>query len=84
MQYWGPTACDFLPDRWFSPEIKDILAAGAFRTFERGPRACIGQELAMIEIKVILALICREFDFEKVGFDGITQEEVYDVSAPKS
>ena len=34
----------------------------------------------MIEIKVIVALVCREFDFEKVGFDGITQEEVYDVT----
>lgn len=34
----------------------------------------------MIEAKVILALTCREFDFEKVGYDGVTQEEVYDVS----
>jgi hypothetical protein len=29
---------------------------------------------------VILALTCRDFDFEKVGYDGVTQEEVYDVS----
>ena len=34
----------------------------------------------MIEIKIILALTCREFDFEKVGYDGVVQEEVYDVS----
>ncbi|KAH0542811.1 hypothetical protein FGG08_002859 [Glutinoglossum americanum] len=85
-KYWGPTASEFIPERWFSPDIKDILAAGAYRPFERGPRACMGKELALIESKVILALICREFDFEKAGFDGVTQEEVYDVSPilPKS
>ncbi|ERF70131.1 hypothetical protein EPUS_00318 [Endocarpon pusillum Z07020] len=38
----------------------------ALRPFEKGPRNCIGQELAMIEVRVILALTVREFDFEAV------------------
>ncbi len=38
----------------------------ALRPFERGPRNCIGQELAMIEVRVILALAVREFDFQAV------------------
>lgn len=39
----------------------------AWRPFERGPRNCIGQELANIEARVILALTVRRYDFEKVG-----------------
>lgn len=36
---------------------------GAWRPFEFGPRNCVGQELAMLEIRVVLALTVREFDF---------------------
>jgi hypothetical protein len=47
----------------------------SFRPFEKGPRNCIGQELAMLETKIILALTVREFDFvaefpEVVGKEG--------------
>ncbi|KAK8223289.1 cytochrome P450 [Phyllosticta capitalensis] len=34
----------------------------AWRPFEVGPRACIGQELALVEMKVVLALMMRRFD----------------------
>lgn len=43
------------------------IPASAWRPFERGPRNCIGQELANIEVRVILALVLQRFDFEKVG-----------------
>lgn len=43
------------------------IPAGAWRPFERGPRHCIGQELAIIEVKVILALVARKYDFVKTG-----------------
>ena len=39
----------------------------AWRAFERGPRNCIGQELANIEARVILAFVVRRYDFTKVG-----------------
>ncbi|KAJ6013051.1 hypothetical protein N7522_003406 [Penicillium canescens] len=39
----------------------------AWRPFERGPRNCIGQELANIEARVILASVVRQYDFVKVG-----------------
>ncbi|KAF7511783.1 hypothetical protein GJ744_003514 [Endocarpon pusillum] len=38
----------------------------AWRPFEKGPRNCVGMELAMLEIKAVLALTLREFDFESV------------------
>jgi hypothetical protein len=37
----------------------------AYRPFERGPRNCIGQELALLELKVILVLLVRRFSFRE-------------------
>lgn len=63
-RYWVRPE-EFLPERWLVSEgdplypIKD-----AWRPFEKGPRSCIGQELAIAELKVILALTVREFKIE--------------------
>lgn len=62
---WGDTVDDFVPERWLGDT--SWMPAGAWRPFERGPRSCIGLELANIEAKVILALVARKFDFVKVG-----------------
>ncbi len=37
------------------------IPASAWRPFERGPRNCIGQELANMEARVILASTARRF-----------------------
>ncbi|KAK5653952.1 hypothetical protein OQA88_7877 [Cercophora sp. LCS_1] len=62
----------FKPERWLT-EVADEklreLRRHAFRPFETGPRGCIGQELAMMEMKMVLALTVREFDVESV-FEG--------------
>ncbi|KAH7378408.1 sterigmatocystin biosynthesis P450 monooxygenase StcS [Phaeosphaeria sp. MPI-PUGE-AT-0046c] len=54
---------EFLPERWLVP-VGHILRpqAGAWRPFELGPRDCVGQALVLIELKVILACLVREFD----------------------
>ncbi|KAK1848577.1 cytochrome p450 [Colletotrichum chrysophilum] len=48
------------------------IPAAAWRPFERGPRNCIGQELANIEARVILACVVGGYDFEKVGLGEAT------------
>ncbi|TDZ32564.1 putative sterigmatocystin biosynthesis P450 monooxygenase stcS [Colletotrichum spinosum] len=48
------------------------IPAAAWRPFERGPRNCIGQELANIEARVILASIVGKYDFVKVGLGEAT------------
>ncbi|KAF2110234.1 cytochrome P450 [Lophiotrema nucula] len=75
-RYWGDDAMAFRPER-FLPENADKLTPHAFRPFESGPRNCIGQELSMIEMKVVLAMTVREFDvwaaydeLDKLGEDG--------------
>lgn len=53
----------FRPERFLGQE-----GAGqhrfAWRPFERGPRACIAQDLAMDELRILLLLTARWFDFE--------------------
>ncbi|KAF6805292.1 VerA protein [Colletotrichum sojae] len=61
-----PHVDKFIPDRWLVPAddplhpIKDT-----WRAFGRGPRDCIGQEIALVEIKLVAALIIRKFDVEE-------------------
>lgn len=47
------------PDRWLHP-IKSANAGRAkelFMPFSKGPRACLGQNLAMMELKVTTATV---------------------------
>ena len=67
---WGDDAELFRPDRWFDEEYVAKLPTGAWRPFERGPRNCIGQELALIEAKVALCALARGFAFHKEGYSG--------------
>lgn len=62
--YW-PEPHKFIPERWLVPE-GDALHPQiyAWRPFEFGPRNCIGQELAHIELRAFLALTVRDFDIE--------------------
>ncbi|KAK0637868.1 putative sterigmatocystin biosynthesis P450 monooxygenase stcS [Lasiodiplodia hormozganensis] len=71
---WGPTADQFLPERWLvGPDDPLHPPKGAWRPFEFGPRNCIGQTLAMSEMKIVLAMTAREFDFRDAyeEWDGL-------------
>ena len=83
---YGETANDFVPERWLgdsdtSSATKDEASGtgatplGAWRPFERGPRNCVGQELANIEARVILASVMRRYDFVKVGAGEVEVDE---------
>ncbi len=54
---------DFIPDRWLVG-AEDPLhpKKGSWRAFEWGPRACIGQTLAQLELKIALVMTVRMFD----------------------
>lgn len=80
-KYWGPDAHIFNPDRWLDEEYISNLPHGSWRPFERGPRNCIGQELALLEAKVVMAAVTRGLRFEKVGNTGLNGEkEVWGVA----
>jgi cytochrome P450 len=62
--YW-PDPNTFQPERFLQANNGSAAAPAnpAFVPFSKGPRNCIGQELAMIESRIILALTMRLFDF---------------------
>lgn len=78
-----PRPDEFLPERWLvGPEHELFPQQGAWRAFELGPRNCIGQMLAMNELRVLLIMTVRKFvispayeDFDKIQADraGISQ-----------
>jgi cytochrome P450 len=72
-EVYGDTANDFVPERWLrngDDAAKQQIPSSAWRPFERGPRNCIGQELANLEALVVVALVARRYDFVKVCIIG--------------
>lgn len=59
-----PEPAKFKPERFLDP---DNITRRAWRPFSRGARACLGQNLAMDEMRVFLVLTARSFDFECVN-----------------
>ena len=53
----------FDPDR-FDPDRAALLPKGAYFPFLGGPHQCIGNEFAMLEMRLVLAMVLREFDVE--------------------
>ncbi|KAL3465446.1 cytochrome P450 [Aspergillus heterothallicus] len=54
-------ATKFLPERWFShPEL--ILNRNAHMPFLTGPGNCAGRNLAMMELRSVIARVAHEFD----------------------
>lgn len=66
---WGDSANAFDPVR-FLPERAGSIPVDAWRAFEKGPRSCIGQDLALLEARIILALVVRTFEVE-TAFDSL-------------
>lgn len=59
----------FDPSRWFPPPIAG-MPRYAYLPFGVGPRACVGQSLAMMESALILAAVIKQFTVEP----GASQE----------
>ncbi|TFY76249.1 hypothetical protein EWM64_g7765 [Hericium alpestre] len=58
---WGEDSDDFRPERWFERD-QDTMQK-AFNPFSFGPRACVGRNLASMELQIIISSILRHFEF---------------------
>jgi len=59
-----PSPEEFIPERWLpAPDNFQEIPKDVWRPFEKGPRDCIGQQLAVLEMKIILSMTLRDFDF---------------------
>ncbi|KAA3474604.1 cytokinin hydroxylase-like [Gossypium australe] len=59
-ELWGKDANEFNPERFNS---RPFAAGRHFIPFAAGPRNCIGQSFAIMEAKIILAMLISRFSF---------------------
>lgn len=60
-ELWGEDANEFNPMRFNERRGKHLAS---YMPFGLGPRICVGQNLAMVETKTVLAMIVQRFSFE--------------------
>ena len=56
----------FDPERWLAKREGCPHNRRVFLPFGGGPRLCPGRALALLEIRAVLAMLCRNFDLEPV------------------
>lgn len=71
----------FLPERWLG-EIAGAHDVSAHIPFGSGPRICPGRLLAILEMKLLLSMLYKTFDVERVGKAEEVKEKFAFTMAP--
>ncbi|CAE6351790.1 unnamed protein product [Rhizoctonia solani] len=58
-EIWGEDAESYRPERWLEREV-----GKEFNPFSFGPRACVGRNLASMELLIIIASVFHRYEFE--------------------
>lgn len=76
----------FYPERHLVTDPADpyFVPKDAWRPFEKGPRTCLGQTLALMQLKITLVMTLRSFDFATVYENGSYMYQTLDVTAKPS
>ncbi|RLN73479.1 hypothetical protein BBO99_00009391, partial [Phytophthora kernoviae] len=77
-QVWGPDAEEFRPERWLDPTTGKLITVSAYKfsSFNAGPRLCLGKNLAMLEMKLVVVGLLSRFHLEVLNPESVT----YDLS----
>ncbi|CAL9237228.1 unnamed protein product [Arabidopsis halleri] len=82
---WGSDADKFNPMRFENGNSRAANHPNALLAFSIGPRACIGQNFAIMEAKTVLAMILQRFrlnlsaDYKHAPADHLTLQPQYDL-----
>lgn len=66
---WWPEAGAFRPER-FLPDAAHDITRGAYIPFGLGPRVCLGQHFAVLEMTLIAALLLQRFELSPLGLEA--------------
>ncbi|KAI9083513.1 hypothetical protein K1719_034455 [Acacia pycnantha] len=75
-QLWGEDAKEFNPLRFSEGISKAVKSQASYIPFTFGPRICPGQNFSLLEVKMALSLILRNFSFELSPFYAHTPYSV--------
>ncbi|CAK9134892.1 unnamed protein product [Ilex paraguariensis] len=62
-EIWGPDSYKFNPDRFANGITGACKLPHLYMPFGVGPRVCLGQNLALVELKILISLILSNFSF---------------------
>ncbi|KAF7073957.1 hypothetical protein CFC21_078873 [Triticum aestivum] len=71
---WGADCREYRPERWLSEDGRQLrhVPSHKFLAFNSGPRLCLGKDIAIMQMKIIVAAIVWNFDVKML--DGQTIE----------
>jgi len=72
-EIWGPDANEYKPERWTKENLTD-RQKNAFIPFSYGPRACVGRNVAEMELALTVATVFRRYEFKLYQYDLLTRE----------
>ncbi|EEE63553.1 hypothetical protein OsJ_18369 [Oryza sativa Japonica Group] len=62
---WGEGCLEFSPERWLRDGGEFVAVdAARYPVFHAGPRACLGKEMAYVQMKTVAAAVLRRFSVE--------------------
>ncbi|KAL6659163.1 hypothetical protein ACP70R_003203 [Stipagrostis hirtigluma subsp. patula] len=70
---WGKDCHEYRPERWLSKDGAKLqyVPSHKFMAFTSGPRMCLGKDIAIMQMKAIVAAVVWNFDMEVVAGQSI-------------
>ncbi|XP_066383078.1 cytochrome P450 CYP94D108-like [Miscanthus floridulus] len=80
-QLWGDDCREFRPERWLDGGGEFVAVdAARYPVFHAGPRACLGKEMAYVQMKAVVAAVVRRFSVEPVRAASMEAPPPYEMA----
>lgn len=63
-EIWGPDCMEFKPERWLKDGVSFTENPFKYPVFQPGLRVCLGKEMALMELKVVVLSLLRRFNIQ--------------------
>ncbi|KAJ1287076.1 hypothetical protein BS78_03G403000 [Paspalum vaginatum] len=79
---WGDDCREFRPERWLDGGGEFVAVDVArYPVFHAGPRACLGKEMAYVQMKAVVAAVLTRFTVEPVQAASMEAPPPYEMTA---